>query len=197
VVSKEQWPEGRLLRLVLGPEGQPFVDLQSRAGGRGVYVRADSLAEALAPKVLGKTFRGRAKVLASPEIEAVLKATRQALDQRLFELCGLARRAAKVELGVDAVVEGLAEGGGPVVVVIADDLSARSLERVEEAMARRAGGVTRIPLGTQNELGRAVGRDRLGVLLVSDERFRSRLECEAERRSGLRITSLDDSRKSH
>ena len=190
-------PERRLLRLVLGPEGQPFVDLQSRAGGRGVYVKAESLAEALAPKSLGKTFRGRAKVLASPEIEAVLNATRRALDQRLLELCGLARRAAKAELGVDAVVAGLAEGGGPVAVVVAQDLSARSLERVEEAISKRVGEVTRISLGTQSELGRAVGRDRLGVLLVSDERFRSRLECEAGRRSGLRIASEDDARKSH
>lgn len=197
VVSKERVPEGRLFRLALGPEGEPYVDLKNRSGGRGVYVKAGSLAEALTPKALGKTFRGRAKVLGNPEVEAVLQATRRALDQQLLELCGLARRAAKLRMGVDAVVEALAEIGGPVAVVLAEDLSPRSLERVEEALAKRAGRATKILLGTQSELGRAVGREKLGVLLVSDEAFRSRMECEAERRSGLHIASLDDARKSH
>lgn len=197
VVSRARAAEGHLLRLSLGPEGEPFVDLERRAGGHGVYVRAESLAEALSPKFLGKTFRGRAKVLGSSEIEAVLEKTRQGLDRQLLRLSGLARRAAKACLGVDAVVEALGTSGGPVVVVLAEDLSARSRERVEEAIAKREGGVTKILLGTQSTLGRAVGRDRLGVLLVSDEQFRSRMECEAERRSGLRIAPVEGARKSH
>lgn len=197
VVSRARAAEGRLLRLSLGPEGEPFVDLERRAGGHGVYVSAESLAEALTPKFLGKTFRGRAKVLGPTEIEAVILATREGLERRLLHLCGLARRAAKVRLGVDAVVEGLATVAEPVVVVLTEDLSARSKERVEAAVAKRGRGVTVVLLGTQSVLGRAVGREKLGVLLVSDEQIRSRIECEAERRSGLRVATLEGARKSH
>ena len=99
VVSRRRAPRSTLLRLSLGTEGRPYVDILGREPDRGIYVAPESLGQALSPKGLKRVFGGKARALEPDEIQALLEGTVGRLEARMLELLGLARRAGGVEIG--------------------------------------------------------------------------------------------------
>jgi hypothetical protein len=184
-VTKARAPKETLLRLALDPNGRPFVDLLARAPGRGVYVSAEELREALGPKGLGRIFKGKAQKLTAEEIDAMMDETAHRIEARIVELIGLARRAGQLELGMDAVVRSL-EGRVASTVVVAHDASDRTVRRVEQSLLE---GTTLVRASTKEELGRLLGRDEVGVVAVHSSKLADRISAESLRLAGLETSS--------
>jgi uncharacterized protein len=182
-MSKERAPKETLLRLALGPDGKPFVDLLARAPGRGVYVAAEELEKSLGSKGLDRVFRGKAKKLAPAEIEALVSGTAERLEARIVELVGLARRAGLLEIGTDAVLRSLEADAA--VVVMARDASERTVGKIEEALR----SAKRIRASTKEELGRLLGRDEIGVVAVRASKLADRISAESLRLAGIETSS--------
>ena len=186
--TRRRSPKDVLLRLQLAPDGEVFVDLHSRAGGRGIYVAPASLARALEPKASYRIFKGKAKPLTAEAVDALIADTEERLSARIGELVGLARRTGDLALGAEAVRRALAnEQRRPLVVVTADDISERSMVRVREQV-EHADQVSLISGTTKEMLGRALGRDLVSVVAVWHPTLGTKLRNEAARLSGLRNT---------
>ena len=182
VMTRDRAKKEELFRLALDPDGKPFVDLLARAPGRGMYVSPASLRDALQPKGLDRVFKGKAKKLSEEEIEAMLRDTAARLEARIVELCGLARRAGVLELGMDSVVRSLVDAP---IVVVARDASDRTVHRVEESL----GSATLVRASTKQELGRLLGRDEVGVVSVHPSKLADRISAESRRLAGLTSSS--------
>jgi uncharacterized protein len=190
-VTRRREEKDRLLRLVLGPEGQPFVDVLGKAPGRGVYVAPDELGRALEGRALVKAFRGKAKGLAPEEVGAFIEETLSRLEERVAEILGLARRAGEIAIGMDATLARIAESEtrrSELVVVTARDLSARSQGKIEEALRGRE-RVTAFRASNVARLGRALGREAVGIAAVWHPSFSRALAREGERIAGLERSS--------
>ena len=193
-LTRERAPKYALLRLVVGPDGLPCVDLVGRAPGRGVYVRAsrDVLTGALTDKGVRRAFRGKARPLPPGEAEAVVEETCRRLEARMLDLLALARRAGACDVGLAATLRAL-ERDPALVVVTATDLSKGTMNKVAEAVRGRENvrndgraGVRWIRLGTKADIGSRLGRTDVGVLGLRRSPPTTRLGWEADRRRGLR-----------
>jgi uncharacterized protein len=173
-----------MLRLVLGPDQIPFVDLLGRAPGRGVYVEADRaiLEEALSPKGLGRLFKGKAAHLSEDQRAALIEGTIARLEERIVELCSLARRAGHLTIGMEATRRLCAEGREGTTIVVAKDTSARS---EEDILSATSPAVTAVNAGTKSVIGARLGRDEVGVVGIAPSVLSERIRIEGARLSGL------------
>lgn len=177
-------PKATLVRLALGPERTPYVDLVGRAPGRGFYVVAERarLVEALTEKGAGRVFKGKARPLVPDEAMRHVEDAVRRLDERLLELLGLARRAGVLELGMDAVCRML---NSAAVVVIAADASDRTRHRVE-SNAERADVPCSVIAHDKATLGARLGRETLSVVAIRPSSLAERWATEVVRSTGLR-----------
>lgn len=187
-VSKRREDRSKLLRLTLGPDGQPFVDVLGRAPGRGVWVAPGELREALSAKGLERAFRGKARKLGPDAIEALLVEASGRLEQRLLDLVGLARRAGALAYGMDAVLGRLSGRAEGIIVLTAVDLSDRSSAKVEEAVGVGR-GVEWVRSSTVERLGRAIGKETVGVLAIEHRTLGPQILAEARRIAELKATA--------
>jgi len=151
----------QIVRLILAPDGAVVPDLGRRAHGRGAWVhpRPDCLRDAVR--------RGLARSFGAPvttSLEELLALLRAAADRRAAALLSSAWRARRLELGADAVAAALAERAAVLVVVAADARAAAETPGLDGAIAA---GLARV-WGTKADLGRAVGREEVGVVAVLD-----------------------------
>lgn len=184
-LTRARAPQRALLRLALGPEGEPYVDLIGRAPGRGVYIKCEPevFRRAMSPKGLGRVFRGRAKALEPAAVEAALEDTIRRLEARIVEMVGIARRAGLLELGMDPALRALEAAGG--LLLLAEDLGAASARKIRAA-AERAPGIRVIHVATKERLGSMLGRVEVGVVAIRPSRHADRMASEADRWRALR-----------
>lgn len=175
--TRVEAPKPSLLRLVLDPEGRPVFDVMGRAPGRGLYVAPDreTVRAALAPKGLGRIFRGRATVPSPDAVERMLEDTRRRLEARIADHVRFARRAGAVVWGVAEVVAAAADLG---VVLVATDVSARS---ARELAPVEGGGVPRLAYGDKRSLGEILGKTEVAALGVRPAVFVERILWDGER----------------
>jgi predicted RNA-binding protein YlxR (DUF448 family) len=183
VATFERRPKPCLLRLVLGPDGVPFVDILGRAPGRGVYVSPERvhLEATLSRKGLTRAFKDRAAPLDEGIVERIILDATTRLEERILELVSLARRAGKLEIGMDATLRTVADHPDALVVA-AKDLSERSERSIPEAR-------TVVRISDKATLGRRLGRDEVGIVAIRPSVFTERLEYEAERLRAIASTS--------
>lgn len=188
-----------MLRLVLGPDRVPFVDLLGRAPGRGTYVEADRaiLEEALSAKGLGRLFKGKAAELSAEARTALIERTIALLEDRIIELVTLARRAGCLEIGMDATTRLAQQNRAGTTIVAAKDISARSEEQLpqsayregSESIAPQEPNVAVFRAGTKATLGARLGREEVGVVGIAPSVLSDRIRIEGVR--FLKLTSSD------
>lgn len=199
VMSRRRAPQGELIRLQLGPEGEPYADVRGRGPGRGVYVVPEELVSALTPKGLQRAFRGKARSLTPEEAIALISGVRDRIERRIEESLGLARRAGSLGLGMDVVVRHLQTNPGRTVVVLAEDLADRSRDRVMHAVGD-AVGVEVVRASTRARIGQALGRETVGIVAVWHPVISARIRQEAGRLAALdnaRSEGSRETRKNH
>ena len=181
-VTRARAPQRDLLRLALAPDGTPFVDLLGRAPGRGVYVvcAPEVLLTAVSPRGVGRAFKGKARPMPEDEAKRLVEETVERLTERMLELSGIARRAGRLEVGLDAALRMAARHPAGCVVAIASDASARTRERARAAVPE----IYEL-FSPKASVGARLGRDEVALIGIRPSRLAERWVVEARRRAGL------------
>jgi hypothetical protein len=172
--------QSELLRFVCGPEGRAALDARGKLPGRGAYLcpRPACIRQGFKPKGLG-----RALGCATDHWDAagLGEEARQATERQLLELLGHAHRAGKVVWGADRVSRAL-EAGEADWAWVARDASDRLASEIE---AR----VPTVRALDKEQIGHALDRGEVGVLLVTEAGLGDRIRILAGRWNGLKEES--------
>ena len=183
IATGEQTAPERLIRFVVGPDGEIVPDLARRLPGRGMWVRAERAAveRAIAKKQFGRAARSSVRVPA----DLAERIGRLLLERVLADL-GRARRAGRAVAGF-AKVEQLIAGGKAGLLVVAEGAEGDGLKK----LATR--GLPMVRLGDAAALGGIFGRERTIYAAVARDdaagAFIQRIEVGAARWRGYRSNS--------
>lgn len=180
IATGEEGPPERMIRFVVGPEGDAVPDLARRLPGRGMWVRADraALERAVERKLFSKAARAAVKAPA----DLVQRVERLLLERALDDL-GRARRAGRAVAGFVKVEQMIGQRRAGLLVV-ADEADGDGLAKL------RTSGVPIEKLGDAQALGRIFGRDQaVYVAIARDDAggvFTQRIATGAARWRGFR-----------
>lgn len=167
----------QMIRFVVGPEQQLVPDIEARLPGRGMWLsaRRDVVNSAVAKSLFSKA--ARQKLAVPPDLVDRLEAL---LRRRCLELLGLARRAGQAVSGYDKVRAELKSGRGALLLAACDG--------AKDGIGKIRALAPHLPLVTVfsgGELGLSFGRDHTVHGLLLPGKLAERLQCEAERLSGI------------
>lgn len=177
IASGEVLAKERLLRFVVGPEGEVLPDPGGKLPGRGLWLQPDPamIRRAIDRGLFSKAARAKVKV---PDDlgERVAELERR----RLTELLGLARRAGLAVAGFDKVKAAI-ERDRVALLFEATDGAAGGRERLTALLAHRAADTPVLAVLEAAELGRALGRDHAVHVAIAAGGLAERLLQAAER----------------
>ncbi|MDE2198680.1 MAG: RNA-binding protein [Rhodospirillales bacterium] len=177
-VTRERLAKERMIRFVVGPERRIVPDLAARLPGRGIWLsaRGDVIETARTRGAFARAARG--SVTVPPDLTSGLAV---ALERRIGDTLGLARRAGQAVCGFDKAREWLAAGRVGLVLQARDGSS--------EERARFLGRWTQVPVVTPLDaagLGAPFGRDHAVHVVVAPGRLAEMLQAETARLAGVR-----------
>jgi predicted RNA-binding protein YlxR (DUF448 family) len=165
-----------MLRFAVSPEGRVVFDVTATLPGRGLWlsVRPGVLHQAIRRSVFARG--AKAPVTVPPGLADEVKA---ALNRRLIDLLGLARRSGAAISGFEKAREWLQIGGAGLVVQAADGSA--------EERARFVGGrdIPVVAVLSAAALGKVFGRDHTVHVVISPGRLAAMIEIEARRLQGV------------
>jgi hypothetical protein len=152
IVTRDALEKDRLIRFVLGPDGEIVPDLAANLPGRGAWVRAERkvLAEAVKRNAFAKSLQTAVKV--PPDL---VERVAFMLDRQVADLLGLAKRSGVLVAGFEKVNVALQSGRAALLIEARD---AGNDGRSKLARHTHPGVEIWSPL-TAEVLGRAIGRD--------------------------------------
>ena len=178
LVSRETQTRERMLRFVLGPDGEVVPDIAGRLPGRGLWLqsRRDIVERAAATDAFARAARRDVTMpyALADQVERLLVA-------RCIELIGFARRAGSALAGFEAVRRALRRGGAALLLVAADG-SARQRDGLPLARVRDRV----VDVLVSAELGGAFGREAVTYAALGPGRLEGRVWTEAARLAGFR-----------
>lgn len=183
LATGEQGAPDRMIRFVIGPEGDVVPDLARRLPGRGMWVRAERSAveRAVAKKLFARAARASVKAPAdlADRVERLL------LERALADL-GRARRAGRAVAGFVKVEQMIGQRRAGL-LVIADEADGDGLAKLG------ASGLPIARLGDAAALGGIFGREHTVYAAVARDdaggEFIERIEVGAARWRGYRLNS--------
>ncbi len=173
----------RMIRFVVGPEGEVVPDLARRLPGRGLWVRAEraALERAMEKKLFSKAARAAVK---APD-DLAERVERLLLERPLADL-GRARRAGRAVAGFVKVEQMIAQRRVGLLVV-ADEADGDGLGKLV------ATGLPLARLGDATSLGGLFGREQAVYVAVARDdaggEFIQRIAVGAARWRGYRLNS--------
>ena len=183
LATGEQAAPERMIRFVVGPDGEVVPDLARRLPGRGMWVRAERAAveRAMAKNLFARAARASVKAPA----DLAQRVERLLLERALADL-GRARRAGRAVAGFVKVEQmvGRQRAG---LLVIAEEADGDGLAKL------RASGLPIARLGDAAALGGIFGREQTVYAAVARDdaggEFIQRIEVGAARWRGYRLNS--------
>lgn len=154
LASGERLHQDRLLRFVVGPDGELVPDLAGKLPGRGLWIRPERvlLERAAARGLFARAAKAPVKVPAD-----LAERVGRALRRRCLEGLGLARRAGAALAGHDKVRAVLERGEAALLLQAADGSPAQRARLAALGRGLRP-GLEVIETLTAVELGEALGR---------------------------------------
>jgi predicted RNA-binding protein YlxR (DUF448 family) len=194
LVSGEVTEESALVRFALSPDGLVVPDVGAKLPGRGVWVSAQRavLDQAVKRKAFSRGFKEAARTPddLADQVEA-------ALWRRCFEILGLGKRAGALALGFDKVEEAIRKAP-PLGLIEASDGAADGREKlVRLAFGLWSQEPPLVGCFTSEELGMALGRDRVVHAAWLQERMARLWSVETNRLSGFRDLAPESWRLAH
>jgi predicted RNA-binding protein YlxR (DUF448 family) len=181
IVTGEEGAPERMIRFVVGPDGEVVPDLARKLPGRGLWVRAEqaAVAEAVARKLFAKA--ARAAVTAPADLAERVE---RLLLGRVLEDLSRARRAGRAVAGFVKVEQMIGRGQAGLLIVAA--------EADGDGLAKlAASGLPLERLGDAALLGGVFGREQaVYVAVAHDDRsghFIQRIAGGAARWRGYRL----------
>ncbi|MES1198913.1 MAG: RNA-binding protein [Pseudomonadota bacterium] len=175
--------DDKLIRFAVSPDGVLVPDVAAKLPGRGVWVFADrqSIEAATRKGSFARSLKGPVK---APENLA--DQTEALLARRCLDLLGLTRRAGAIAIGAQQVEQAI-RAKPALVLVEASDGAADGREKLQKL---HLGLWKRPPLTvgcfSAEELGMALGRDRVIHACLLQERMAQGWAVEIGRLSGFR-----------
>lgn len=171
----------RMIRFVVGPEGDVVPDLARRLPGRGMWVRAE---RAVLERAIGKNlFAKAARAAVKAPADLAERVEKLLLDRALADL-GRARRAGRAVSGFVKVEQMMGRGRAGLLIV-ADEAAGDGLAKL------RASGLPIERLGDAGALGGVFGREQaVYVAIARDDaggEFIQRIAVGAARWRGYRL----------
>ncbi len=181
IATGEQGAPERMIRFVVGPEGDVVPDLARRLPGRGMWVRAER--SAVERAVAKNLFARAARASVRPPADLGERVERLLLERALADL-GRARRAGRAVAGFVKVEQmiGRRRAG---LLVIADEADGDGVAKLS------ASGLPVVRLGDAASLGGIFGREQTVYAAVAHDdaggAFIQRIEVGAARWRGFRL----------
>ncbi len=187
IATGEEGTPERMIRFVVGPQGDVVPDLARRLPGRGMWVRAERAAveHAVAKNLFAKSARGAAGAAVKPAADLPERVERLLLERALGDL-GRARRAGRAVAGFVKVEQmiGRQRAG---LLIAADEAQGDGLGKLQ------ASGLPIARLGDAAALGGIFGREQTVYAAVARDdaggKFIERIEVGAARWRGYRLNS--------
>lgn len=183
IVTGEELAPERMIRFVVGPEGDVVPDLARRLPGRGMWLKAGRavLEQAVARNLFSKA--ARAAVKAAPDLPERVE---RLLLERSLEDLGRARRAGRAVSGFVKVEQMIGQRRAGLVIV-ADEADGDGLGKL------KASGLPIERLGDATALGGVFGREQAVYVAVARDdaagQFIQRIAGGAARWRGYRLNS--------
>lgn len=178
IASGELGDPTRMIRFVVGPEGQAVPDVMGKLPGRGIWVSADK--EALQTAIKKKAFSRSAKEQVTVP-DDLFEQTEKLLVKRLVTLISLARKAGQAITGYEKV-KSLLENEQAKLLVQASDGS----ERGKSKLHSPPGKDVFIGCLTSQELGLAFGRESVIHGALKHGGLSKQVQAEGIRLKGVR-----------
>lgn len=180
IVLGGEWPKDKLIRFVVGPDGDVVPDLEAKLPGRGLWLSAqrDVLNIARAKRLFAKAARSNVEVP-----EDLADRLEMLLVARCVGLLGMARRSGSVVSGYEKVRAYL--HGGKVGIILAARDGAIGGRR---KLRNLAPGVMAFDQLGMFELAQALGKDAVVHVAVAQGPIANRLVREFGRLEGFRET---------
>ncbi len=182
IVSGEVMDEARLLRFVVGPEGQLAPDIGRKLPGRGLWVEATPLAIETAVKRGLFSKAARTKVAPQPDLIDIIRARYEA---RCLERLGLARRAGALSVGFESV-HAAAVSGRAAWLIEASDGAADGRRKLAGASKRAAKPPRVCGAFTSDDLSLALGLGNVIHVALLAGRWAERWTEEVEHLAAFR-----------
>jgi uncharacterized protein len=185
-------PEEKLVRFVVGPDGDIIPDIDAKLPGRGLWLSADRRLMARATLKNDFAKAAHTKVSVTPDLAAHVE---RLIVARLQSDLGMARRAGLLAVGFDNVVRALGAKNPPGVLIEAADAAADGRRKLQAAARNLA--IETIGTLTRAELGLALGRENVVHAALRPGALADRLKLNSARLAALRAQpgSTDNERK--
>jgi uncharacterized protein len=187
IATGETGAPERMIRFVVGPEGDVVPDLARRLPGRGLWVKAERAAVERA--VAKNLFARAARASVKPAADLAERVERLLLERALADL-SRARRAGRAVAGFVRVEQMVGQRRAGLLVV-ADEADGDGLGKLKAAS--RENGLPIARLGDAAALGGIFGREQAVYVAVARDdaggAFIERIEAGAARWRGYRSNS--------
>jgi predicted RNA-binding protein YlxR (DUF448 family) len=132
-LSRTLKPVDRMIRFVVGPDGDTVPDLKRKLPGRGIWITAtrDALEEAVKRNVFARVFKRNVRV--APDLAAV---TERLLERAALDALAIAGKAGQV-VGGFAKVEAAIGGDNLLALIHATDAASDGKRKLDAALARK------------------------------------------------------------
>ena len=182
ICTGEIGDRSRLLRFVIGPDGEIVPDVAARLPGRGLWLtpRRDIVERTVAKRLFARV--ARRPVMVPPGLADRIEAL---LAQRCRDALGLARRAGLAVGGFEKVREAVRAGDAAVLF--------RAVDAAEGGRRKMRGLGRGLPMAvalTAAEIGAAFGRDRVVHASVGSGGLCARLLTDAGKLAGFRAGAV-------
>ena len=183
IATGDVQPRYRLIRFVMGPDGQVVPDISGKLPGRGVYVSAQrsALDKAVAKKLFARGFKQPVTVQ-----DGLVAWIEEALARRVVDLISLARKSGDAVSGYEKTKDWLIKEKADVLIQAVDG-SGRGKSKLSTPHYG-----TYIGWLTADELGLAFGRETVIHAALASGGLSQRVVEEAQRLRGLRLKTDDD-----
>ena len=178
IACRKSKDQGQLVRFVVAPDGQILVDYRHRLPGRGAYTCIDlgCLKNAVDRKQFQRGFHGSCREISWA---ALCEGLKTALQQRIENLLGMAKKAGRYVSGSNAVIGSLRQGSGLAAVFIAEDISAGIAEKIYELSNRHQ--VPCVKMFSKGKLGQLFGKGERSVVAIEGGPLADALLVELQR----------------
>lgn len=173
-----------LIRFVIGPDGAATPDLAEKLPGRGIWVKADRAALALALKKNAFARSAKQPASAPPDLVERVEAL---LVERLIQAVALCRKAGRAVGGYEKARAALTALRGPEPAAVLQ--AADGAEDGRRKMRRLAGDIPVLGALEKSELGLAFGRPYVIHAVLMAGGATERAIREAKRLEGVRVGS--------
>ena len=178
LVTRATDDKARLIRFVVGPEGDILPDVDERLPGRGIWLSAgrDVLNKAVEKRLFGRGAGRSVRIT-----EGLADQVERLLSRRFYDGLGLSRRAGLIVMGFEKVHAWLASSKAGLLLEAAD-----GAEDGRRKLRRLASDAPLVLAGPRADLGSALGREDLVHAAMPPGKLAERLLRDAGRLAGFR-----------